>query len=115
MTRSRVSRAIGTRVGALLSTRDTVLCETPDAAAMSRMVTGTRPVGTGVTTTGGTLGGSARAPGAEVGIDGSLTSSERRVCIRFHGWWETRVGWGRRRPERPAGTKEKDSPGRWVT
>jgi hypothetical protein len=38
MTRSRVSAAIGTRVGASLSTLDTVLCDTPAALAMSRMV-----------------------------------------------------------------------------
>jgi hypothetical protein len=39
MTRSRVSGAMGTAVGASLSTRDTVLCDTSAAAAMSRMVT----------------------------------------------------------------------------
>src|SRR5262245_54504668 len=39
MTRSRVSCAIGTRVGTLLSTRDTVLCDTAAAAAISRIVT----------------------------------------------------------------------------
>ena len=38
ITRSRVSAAIGTRVGASLSTRDTVLWETPATLAMSRMV-----------------------------------------------------------------------------
>src|SRR2546427_694081 len=38
MTRSRVSAAIGTRVGASFKTRGTVLCETPAACAISRMV-----------------------------------------------------------------------------
>src|SRR4029450_2088439 len=42
MPRPRVSGAIGTWVGAPLRTRDTVLCDTWAAAAMSRMVT-TRP------------------------------------------------------------------------
>src|SRR3954467_212075 len=37
-TRSRVSAAIGTRVGASLRTRETVLWETPAARAMSRIV-----------------------------------------------------------------------------
>jgi hypothetical protein len=46
MTRSRVSGAIGTLVGAPLSTRDTVLWDTSATAAMSRMVTaGRRPGG----------------------------------------------------------------------
>ncbi len=44
VTRSRVSAAIGTRVGASLSTRDTVLCETPASRAMSRIVV-SRPPG----------------------------------------------------------------------
>ena len=38
MTRSRVSAAIWTWVGASFNTRDTVLCETPAALAMSRIV-----------------------------------------------------------------------------
>jgi hypothetical protein len=46
MTRSRVSGAIGTLVGAPLSTRDTVLWDTSATAAMSRIVTaGRRPGG----------------------------------------------------------------------
>jgi hypothetical protein len=37
-TRWRVSGAMGMREGAPLRTRDTVLCETPAAAAISRIV-----------------------------------------------------------------------------
>src|SRR3954452_13747543 len=66
-TRSRVSAAIGTRVGASLRTRDTVLWETPAARAISRMVVIDR----------------GRAPSVSVTVadDGSLTPSCGSIAI----------------------------------
>jgi hypothetical protein len=63
MTRALVSGAIGTLVGAPLSTRDTVLWDTSAMAAMSRIVAGGRRPG-------GRAGGSLSAgtpPGAGPG------------------------------------------------
>ena len=61
MTRSRVSGAIGTLVGAPLSTRDTVLWDTSATAAMSRMVTAGRRPGRRAT--------GAISPGASSAVD----------------------------------------------
>jgi hypothetical protein len=64
MTRSRVSGAIGTLVGAPLSTRDTVLWDTSATAAMSRIVTaGRRPGGRTAVTI---------SPGASSAVDSGL-------------------------------------------
>lgn len=57
--------SIGTLAGALFSTRETVLCETPDAAAMSRMVIDDRA--------------------DEVAIGGSLTPENRMHAYDFTG------------------------------